>query len=93
MRGISEFFEKIRNIQLREIRAKTAVQETIKNRTGIEVPLGSISIKNGTVTLRALGSEAKSAIYMKKAAILGDLSKMLLEGSKRSITSAPDIRW
>lgn len=85
MQGIGEFFKKIQNARAGEIMARTAVKDAIKRHAGADVPIEQISFKAGVATLMNVSQAARSAIFVKKPAILSELA----ESHSRRIT---DIR-
>ncbi len=74
MKGIGAFFERIKNLQLRAVHAHSVFAEALKKQTGIEVPIGSIKFSGGAVVLKGMGPAARSAIFMKKSAILAEFN-------------------
>jgi len=74
MKSISEFFGRFRNIQVRESLVRLAVQQALKSRLVLEVPLESISCKGATVTLKGIDQAARSALFIKKESILKEIN-------------------
>jgi len=74
MRSISEFFSKIQNRHAKGLFAIKSVQDSIKARAGVDVEASSVSFKGRVIALRGLSQSAKSQIYIKKSAILADIS-------------------
>jgi len=92
MKGIAEFFSRIRNIQLKETRIRSVVRDAIQKQTGCEVAVESIVVKRGVVTIRPVDANMRSVLYMKKEAILKELD--LGQGShKEEQRMISDIRW
>ncbi len=74
MKGIGNFFDKFKNKALAQIGNLTTIIEILKKHTGVEFDTKDISISNGTLTIRA-SAAFKNEIYIKKQAILRDLSQ------------------
>lgn len=74
MLGIGEFFKKIQGSFAKEIFARTIVKEAIKKHTGADVPIEDISIKSATISLGSVNQATRSAVYIKKTAILKELT-------------------
>jgi hypothetical protein len=86
MQGISEFFKRIQGNYAREIMVRQAVREAVLKHTGADLPIASIIFKSTTVMLKNISHSARSAIYVKKPAILKDISE------KQNIRIIKDIR-
>ena len=86
MKRISEFLARFRNIQARESLIRLAIQQALKSRLVLEVPLESISCKGATITLKGVDQTARSAIFIKKEAILKEINGL------QSIRIIKDIR-
>ena len=76
MKLISELLGRIRNIQARESLVRLAVQQTLKKQLSIEIPLERISCKDVAVTLKGIDQSARSAIFIKKEAILKEINEL-----------------
>ena len=74
MKSISEFFGRFRNIQVRELLVRLAVQQALKGWLALEVPLEAISCKGATVTLKGIDQSARSALFIKKETILKEIN-------------------
>jgi hypothetical protein len=70
MIGLGEFFKRIQNIRAKQILVLTEIQSAVKSHTGVEVPLGDISVKNSIVMLKKASQGLRSAVYIKKDAIV-----------------------
>jgi hypothetical protein len=85
MKRVSEFFGRIRNLQAREALVRLAVQQALKNRLTLEIPMGSISYKGATVILKGIDQAARSALFIKKASILKEIN------TSQSVRTIEDI--
>ncbi len=85
MLGLSGFFKNIQNAFTKEVVLRTAIQKTIKNQVGLEIPLENIVCKNGIVSLKNVNSSALSAIFIKK-------EKIIKEIKEKEQVSVVDIR-
>ena len=63
-----------------------AIGESFRKITGIEVPVESIAIKAGTVSLKGINQADKSTIFIKKQALLKDIN------ASQTIRKIDDIR-
>ncbi|MBU6232400.1 MAG: hypothetical protein KGI45_03355 [Patescibacteria group bacterium] len=86
MQGIGEFFKRIQGAIGKEIAVRNMIREAIKKRTGADIDIGSIKLKNGIVELSGVSQSLRSAIFIKKQAILGDID------SAQSAIRVSDIR-
>jgi len=86
MKSISEFFGRFRNIQVRESLVRLAVQQALKGWLALEVPLEAISCKGATVTLKGVDQSARSALFIKKEAVLKEIN------AAQSVRIIRDIR-
>ncbi len=86
MFGISEFFKKIQGSYAKEILIRTAIKDAILRHTGALVPIAAVTFKGGTVFLNGISQSLKSAIYIKKQAILEEIAE------KQNIRIVHDIR-
>ncbi len=76
MIGIGEFFKKIRDVRAKEVMARSAVRDAIKKHTAAEVPVEHISFRAGAAILGGLSQAARSAIFVKKPAILEEIARL-----------------
>lgn len=76
MKGIGNFFDKFRNKALAQLEQYTVVIDVLKKHTNITFDVKDISILNGVATIKA-SAAFKNEIYIKKQAILKDLSQRL----------------
>lgn len=83
MLGIGEFFKRISALHAQEIGVRAELSRVIKVHTGADVPVESISFKGSTATLKNVPHALRTVIFIKKTAILADLSKSNLP---RSVT-------
>ena len=74
MFGIGEFFKKIQSSYTKEIFARSVIKGSVKKFTGADIPLESVSIRDGVATLRGISQSLRSAIYIKKQAIIDDMT-------------------
>jgi len=87
MKSIGEFFVKIRGKHAEEIFLRTIVQKSVKELSGADVPLEAIGFKPKTLILRGLSQSAKSAVFVKRTAIIKDL------GSRQNARPIQEIRF
>ncbi len=73
--NIGEFLKKIQNSRSKELVFHAAVQEAIKKFVSIEVPQEAIKFRSGVITIQGISQSAKSAIFIKKEAILEEVNK------------------
>ena len=85
MLGISEFFKKIQSSYTKEIFIRNAIREVILQKTGVDVPIGSVSFKSNAVILNNVSQSLKSVIFIKKQAILKEIAE------KQNIRVVSDI--
>jgi hypothetical protein len=76
MFSIAKFFERIQNAQAKEVFLLKAIQDALKKHVGIDIPIENISCKSDSVSLKNVNSAAKSAIFIKKAAILKEINEV-----------------
>jgi len=74
MFGIGQFFKRIQGVYAKEVVARMAVAEAISKHAGVSIPVESISFKGSTATLAGISQSARSAIYIKKQAILAAIA-------------------
>lgn len=73
MKGISGFFDKFKNVALKELKKREVIISTIASATGHTLDMKDISIKNEIILIQ--GSQAlKSEIFLKKKKILERIS-------------------
>jgi hypothetical protein len=70
MLSIAKFFERIQNARSKEAFLRMAVKDAIKNVVGVEIPVQSVEFKSSTVTLKSISQSLRSAIFIKRGAIL-----------------------
>ncbi len=75
MFNIRDYLRRATGVQARELYFRRAVQEALKKLAGIDLPFESISSKSGTVELKGISQEARSAIFIKKAALIAEINK------------------
>ena len=73
--NISQLLNKIRNVQAKRALQVNIVCDSIMKNIGIDISISNISIKSTIVTLKNISQSAKSAVYIKKQAILDDINK------------------
>jgi len=73
MFNISKFFSRINSSFGKEIILRTAICSAIKKHTGIDIQIGDLTIKSGIVNVNGVSQSARSAIFIKKQAILKEL--------------------
>ncbi|MCX6706155.1 MAG: DNA polymerase III subunit beta [Candidatus Woesebacteria bacterium] len=66
----------VQNSFTKEVVLRTTIKEAIKKHVGIDIPIENISPKNGIVTLKNISQSARSAIFIKKQKILGELKEV-----------------
>lgn len=86
MFGIGHLFGRIQGAFAKEVLARKAIVESIKKHTGIDVPIGDVSFKSGTAMLSNVNQAGRSAIFIKKEAILRDIASL------QSVRAIRDIR-
>jgi hypothetical protein len=86
MFGISEFFKKIQGSYTKEILIRNAIKEAILHQTGADIPITAVIFKSDTVMLTGVSQSLKSAIYIKKQAILKEIA------DKQDVRVVNDIR-
>ena len=74
MLKISEFFKRIQGKQAKEFLMRSSVQSVVRKYTGVDIPLESISLNSDVVTLKDISQSARSAIFIKKQAILAEIN-------------------
>jgi hypothetical protein len=75
MIGISELFKRIQGARAREILIRTSIQDSIKKYTGADIPLEAISFSSDSIVLKNITSSLRSAIYIKKGAIIEEINR------------------
>ncbi|HTK32988.1 MAG TPA: hypothetical protein VL335_00365 [Candidatus Paceibacterota bacterium] len=75
MKNIGDFFKKIGGIQAKEIALRASIQASVKEFVDIDIPLGSIVCKTGTVSLKGISHSARSAIFIHKQKIIDCANK------------------
>ena len=74
MQEISKFFDRIKNVALKEIHKREAITSIICKAIKVKIDPKDIEIRNSVITVK--GSQViKSEIYMKKKQIIDLLSK------------------
>ena len=86
MFGIGDFFKRFQGVFAKEILVRNAIKEAILRHTGADIPITSIAFKSGAVILSNVSQSLKSAIYIKKSAIIKDIAE------KQNIRYVNDIR-
>jgi hypothetical protein len=74
VKSIGEFFARIRNKHLDEMRLRLTVQEIIEKHAKTKPSPDSISFSTRSVSVKGLSQAAKSVIFVKKTAILKELN-------------------
>ena len=74
MFNIRDFLKRIQGIQTQEYALRVIIKESIKKHTSLDVPIESITIKSHTVVLKNISSIGKSALFIKKAAVIKDIN-------------------
>lgn len=78
MQNISEFFSKILGKHAKEVHLRTVIQEILKKYIRTDLPLESIILSGGVLSLKGIDQTAKSVIFIKKATILKELNEKSL---------------
>lgn len=86
MFNIGQFFTKIKGKQGKEILIRQSIVDAIKKHTGIDIPLSSVEFRASIPTIKGLSSAQKSAIFIKKTAIIADVN------NQQSFRRIDDIR-
>ncbi len=81
MFNINQLLEKVRALRNSDVGIRTTVQVAIKKLTGADIPISSLSIKSGKVSIKNLSSAAKAEIFLKKPKILEEIR--LVTGNDR----------
>jgi hypothetical protein len=72
--NISQFFEKFKKAQNREIGFRLIAQRIIKEKSGMEIPIEAISIRASVINLKNISQAARSVLFIKKQSILEALN-------------------
>ena len=75
MIGISEFFRRIKSAHMREILVRTTIRDSLKKIAGVDVGLDSISFSSDSLVLKNVSSAARSAVFIKKTALIQDINR------------------
>jgi hypothetical protein len=75
MKSIGEFFARIRNKQMDELRLRLAIQEIIEKYAKVKPAFDDISFSIKTVSIKGLSQAAKSHLFVKKIAILKEIEE------------------
>ena len=86
MIGLKDFFKKIQNRHTTELFVRSVIQASIKKYTGGDISFDSISFSASSVVLKDISSGLKSALFIKKNAIISDIN------SNQSNKVVTDIR-
>ncbi|MDE2038333.1 MAG: hypothetical protein KGI69_03910 [Patescibacteria group bacterium] len=86
MKSIKEFFAKARERQARELAPREIIRKSLKAKAGVDVPVGAIGFKGDNAVVKGMSASARSAVFVKKAAILADIAA---QGCPRKVS---DIR-
>ncbi len=86
MLKIADFFKRIQNKHSQELFIRSTIQASIKKYTKVELPIESISLKSGIVSLKGISQTARSQVFIKKQAIIEELN------STQTIRIVTDIR-
>ena len=74
MFNISTYLEKFKQLGVGDMLVKQSVTEVLKEKLGIEIKTGDISIKQGVATIK-INPLIKNHIYIKKAEIMEAILK------------------
>ncbi|MFA6315498.1 MAG: hypothetical protein WC648_03990 [Candidatus Paceibacterota bacterium] len=74
MFGISHLLSRIQNVFLKETLARSCIAKIISNTIGVDVPVESVSIKGSTILLLNTSQSMRTAIFIKKQAILKEFA-------------------
>ncbi|MFA6601419.1 MAG: hypothetical protein WCT02_00955 [Candidatus Paceibacterota bacterium] len=85
MFGIGHYFKRVQNSFTKEVLLRSLIKEAILKVVSVDIPIESISCKNGVVTLKGISSGARSAIFVKKAVILKEVEE-------KGVSNVKDIR-
>jgi hypothetical protein len=86
MFSIAKFFERIQNVQSKEVFVRSTIQQTINSLIKVEIPLESITFKSTTIELKNVPQSLRSVIFIKKNAILKAINEA------QAIRQVTDIR-
>ena len=75
MFNIKDFLKRFSVLKNSQIAFREVVSASIRKNAGIDVPLHGISIRSRTILLKGLSPGARSVVFIKKQAILGDIDK------------------
>jgi hypothetical protein len=76
MFNISSFFDKFKNVALKEFSIRERILVTIKDHTGVSIDIKDIEFTNKIIRIKA-SPAAKSHIFIKKQTILDELKKSM----------------
>lgn len=76
MFSIGDFFKRIQSVQSKEIYIRSVVQDVIKKHVGVEIPINDISFKSDVVNLKNISSAAKSALFIKRNAVIKEINEV-----------------
>ncbi len=75
MFNIKDFLKRASGRQAKELFFRQTAQGVIKRLIKIEIPIGSIVLKNTSIHLNDISQAARSAIFIKKQEILAEVNK------------------
>ncbi|GEM_PF-602453 len=75
MFNISQFLNRIRGTQGKQILQRNIVRNVVLKNIGIDIPAENITIKSAVIFLNNISQSAKSAVYVKKQIILNEINK------------------
>ena len=77
MFNINQLLDRMRILRNSDIGLRVSVQTALKKCVGVDVPVESVLIKSGKVSLKNLPSAAKSEIFLKKSRILEEIKSSI----------------
>jgi hypothetical protein len=76
MKEISNFFDKFRNVAIKELGKREGIVNVVNKYTNAGIDIKDINIKNSVLTIKA-NSSLKNEIFLKKKMIIDKLHKDL----------------
>ncbi|MEI6396563.1 MAG: hypothetical protein WCO48_00595 [Candidatus Taylorbacteria bacterium] len=73
MFNINHLLDRMRAIRNSDVGLRTTTQAALKKHTNIDVPIESIQVKSGRVSIKNIPGAARAEIFMKKTQILEEI--------------------
>ena len=86
MFNIAEFFKRVQGNHAKEFFLREVVRTAVKKNTSVDIAITEMAFSSSVITFKNISSSLRSALFIKKQAILADVN------ASQSIRIITDIR-